>query len=334
MKIALRADASPTQGTGHVLRTLTLASELKKQGHEAVLFASIKEVSWVANKVLNSGISYIPCKADFLDLRDFISDSFDTLVVDSYQIASDEISTASTHIPTLAIIDHDQRGIVANWYLDHNIGAELKKSISNEKQLNGPTYALIRSEIFDLRRTSSDLLNSIGKPKVLVMIGGTDPLNVALDIANSLQIFDQILDLMFVTNEANISKIKDLLPANSNNIFSHTPDLGLLLSKADMVISAAGTSVLDLSCIGIPTIFLSVAHNQDFALTNIANEQIGLAFGHGSAISKNPNEFRASVERCLNDDSLRERYFENGQKLVDGLGAVRVVNFLEEKLTP
>jgi spore coat polysaccharide biosynthesis predicted glycosyltransferase SpsG len=329
LKIALRADAAPIQGTGHVLRTLTLATELIRSGHDAVLFSNIYDVSWLSKKIEAAGVPFRICDSNSLDLEIFIQEGFEQLVVDSYQIRSEAISKAAKEIYTMAIIDHETRGIYASSYLDHNLGATQKLGVDEKDQMWGPNYALIRQEIAQLRRGSADIIDHSAQPKVLVMIGGTDPKNVSLEIAKAIEVLDRRFSFSFVMPESNIPGIQELLPMNSISIRPLTPDIGSLLSQTDLVISAAGTSALDLSCIGIPSIFISVADNQDRALQNIAKEQIGLAFGQSEEIANRSDELRSAVITCLEDQNLRDTYFRNAQNLVDGLGANRVVKFLE-----
>jgi spore coat polysaccharide biosynthesis predicted glycosyltransferase SpsG len=329
LKIALRADASPFQGCGHVLRTLTLATEFIRNGHDAVLFSNVIDVPWLSKKIEASGVPFRICNSDSLDLETYLQEGFEHLVVDSYQIRSESISSATKQISTLAIIDHETRGIHASSYLDHNLGATRKIGIDEKDQMWGPSYALIRQEIAQLRRNSAEVLDHSANPNVLVMIGGTDPKNVSLEIAKAIKVLDQRFNFSFVTPELNIPSIQELLPISSMRILPPTPDIGSLLSRMDLVISAAGTSVLDLSCIGIPSIFISVASNQDRALLNVSKKQIGLAFGQSEEIGNRSDEFRSAVITCLEDQNMRETFFRNAQNLVDGLGANRVVKFLE-----
>ena len=47
LKILFRADASVQQGTGHIMRCLVIADELRKRGHECIFLNFSLSLIWV-----------------------------------------------------------------------------------------------------------------------------------------------------------------------------------------------------------------------------------------------------------------------------------------------
>ncbi len=332
MKIALRADASVAQGTGHVVRSLTLAREFQESGHEVRLIGNIESVPWLSKMVNQSNVDLQQCFANEIDLEFFARERFDLIVVDSYNIPSTSVNAIRVSTPIMAIVDNDLRDIIATLVLDQNIGAVNFGSHSLKKQLIGPTYSLIRPEIRKLRRESSSWVSKVEKPTVVVMIGGTDPTKLAVKLSRMLCDLDSDYTFYFVTSKENVSEIVKWLPNNRENVHVHSSEIQDLLMLADLAISAAGTSSLDLTCIGIPTIYLSIARNQDANLQSISKLNIGLALGIGQDIEKRPRDFINSLERCAYDMGVREMLFKNSQKLVDGYGTKRVVKAVVETI--
>lgn len=330
MRIALRADAGISQGSGHVVRTLTLAREFQKVGHDVLLISHIEGIPWLSQMVNQSSIDWQICTSHLLDIENISKDNFDFLVVDSYKIPSASINIAAKSIPILAIVDNNIRNITPNFVLDQNLGAVNFDTSVLTSQLIGPAYALVREEIRALRRNSSSLVNKQGDPTVLVMIGGTDPTKLAIKLSKILRDLDSEYNFHFVTADENVSAVAKWLPKNRDNIHSLTSEIQDLLKSADIAISAAGTSSLDLSCVGIPTIYFSVANNQDATLQMITSLGAGIALGQSQDIETRSEDLIRSINKCANDSSLRETLFQNSQKLVDGKGAGRVVRAVAE----
>jgi spore coat polysaccharide biosynthesis predicted glycosyltransferase SpsG len=158
------------------------------------------------------------------------------------------------------------------------------------------------------------------------MFGGTDPRNLSLFVSETINSIDADFEIHFVAPQANINSIKSNLPSNRANIHELTARIEVLLSKADVVFSAAGTSVLDLSCIGIPSIYMSIAENQNPAIRAIDDLGLGLTIKGGINSRKFKDEIVEFINACAFDQELRENLFTNSQKFVDGNGAQRVVS--------
>lgn len=330
MKIAFRADASVEQGTGHVVRSLTLAREFQNSGHQVRLISNIERVPWLSKMVKQSEVDWQNCVANELNLDSFIRERFDFIVIDSYNIPSVSINAIRSSIPVMAIVDNDMRDIVPTLVLDQNLAAANFDSSYPTKQLIGPTYSLVRQEILELRRDSSLWVSKQEEPTALIMIGGTDPTKLAVKLSRMLCNLDSDYRFHFVTARENVSEIAKWLPKNRDNVHALSSEIQELLKLADFAISAAGTSSLDLACIGIPTIYISIARNQDANLEAISKRNIGLTLGQSKDIEQRNENLISSLEKCAYDMSLRETFFQNSQKLVDGKGAGRVVRAVAE----
>lgn len=328
MRIAFRADAGVEQGSGHVVRTLTLAKEFQQSGHDVKVIGAIRGTHWLTELIVSSGVNWQDTEANNLNLKDLLKQNFDLLVIDSYEIPTDLINLAAQKIETLAIVDNQNRGISAQYILDQNLGARKFLTDERTKQLIGPQFALVRKEMRDLRRTSSSRLSKTKKPNLLVMLGGTDPRNLSLIVSEAIKSIDADFEVHFVTPQANINSIRSNLPVNRANIHELTPKIEVLLSKADVVFSAAGTSVLDISCIGIPSIYMSIAENQNPAIGAIDDLGLGLTVKSETNSRKFKDEIIEFINACAFDQQLREDLFTNSTELVDGQGARRVVDLI------
>jgi spore coat polysaccharide biosynthesis predicted glycosyltransferase SpsG len=195
MKVLLRADASVTQGTGHVMRVLTLGDELAAAGHDVHLASAASNIPWLENLVSSKPFARHSVRAHSLDAELIDQIAPDWVVVDSYEIPGSLIGAARTHARVLAIVDGDDRGIDADLYLDHNVGAERLTWPAHvaERMLAGSEFALVRRAIRDVKRVDPWKF-STGTPRVLAVLGGSDPTGMIVDVVEEVSHF-QIEDL-------------------------------------------------------------------------------------------------------------------------------------------
>ncbi len=335
MKIVLRADAGFEQGTGHVMRCLTLAEELVMRGHEVHLLTAPIAIPWLNAIVVESGLIVHECVANELPYETVMALDADWLVVDSYRIQAEEISRVGAKLRVLAIIDGDDRAIDATLYLDQNLGSErIPRGLNTaDRYLCGADYALVRHAVLSARREFPwELLGD--KPNVLCFMGGTDPTGSVVGAVRSLsQVGDPIALTVVAPETYHESLHRAGVAIPRMRVLSPTPDLPMLLSRADVVVSAAGTSAWDICTLGVPAVLVAVVDNQRDSLREIIGRGLALGIdligeGDGALERTGP-----SVSALLRDAPLREQLSRSSLATFDGRGVTRVVVALEEHIS-
>lgn len=100
------------------------------------------------------------------------------------------------------------------------------------------------------------------------------------------------------------------------------PDLLDRLAGTDLAVSAAGVTLLELCCIGVPTALVRLVDNQ--AAGYRAATALGLAAGLGTA--ENLEGARDVLARLLCDRDAREGMAAAAAAAVDGRGAARILD--------
>jgi len=328
MRIVLRADAGAARGTGHIMRCLTLGEALTRRGHSVELVGHVSGAPWLS--------AYLAARD--MPIHDVPVDSFDPglisrlrpdrVVVDSYWIPAPAISAIDAIAPVIAIVDHDTRGIRASWYLDHNLGSEDRPWPEEvvPRMLAGSRYALVRSEITAQRRVEGWVLPP--RPSVVAFMGGTDPFRTMSGVAASLATRLPELDFTAITTADQVPDVASAIRTMSNaRVLPPTAELPALLGRADVIISAAGTSAWDVLTMGRPCVLVGVVDNQ--------SESLALALARGLALGLDSTRDDISgvgeeLSRLLADEPLRKRLVTTASARFDGEGARRVSERLEQ----
>ncbi len=329
MRFLLRSDAGVIDGTGHVMRCITLAEELVGRGHSVELRGATDGLRWLEALITESGAVHTPVAAATLDVPGAVGEGWDAVVVDSYRIAPGAIAELDDRVPVLAIVDGDDRGLRASAYLDPNPGAELIRRPGHVagSLLAGSDYVLVRSAVRALRR--SDRWRTRPAAHVLAFMGGNDPVGAMPRVAASLARLPQDVRLTLVTAPPWRDEVVSLLGGRKGaDVIDPTPRLPELMSDADLVVSATGTSAWDLCTMGVPSVFAAIVDNQRAGLRSIAAGGLGLSLDAAT----DPDRLDGVgdlVAATLADEPLRRTQVERCLAAFDGRGAERVADELE-----
>ena len=102
MRYVLRADASQSIGSGHVMRSSAIAEELIARGENVVFVGQISDLPWVEERIASLGFTHIHNNPS-----GFISNlKSDVLLLDSYEISvNDTFINPVNWLHIAAIVD-------------------------------------------------------------------------------------------------------------------------------------------------------------------------------------------------------------------------------------
>jgi len=329
MRVVLRADASSSEGSGHVMRCLTLAEALMSRGHVVHLAVTVDGIPWLSEAVARTELPVLVVAPHQLDVDELLSVDPDWVVVDSYELPADQVSGLGARVRVLAIVDGELRGIRAALYLEQNLGSdELDWDVpAGGRLLAGGEYALIRDAVLSERRTDPWVID--GTPRVVVVLGGTDPLGVIVPVAAQLAQLTVPIELTMVAAPQHRAEVERLLADHpSATVVASTHALTTLLGQADLAISAAGTSAWEICALGLPAVLIAVVDNQTGSLQRMSAEGVVL----GIDLTVDPaglQRLPKLIERLCTDEPARRSLSRRASARFDGLGKQRVVEAME-----
>jgi spore coat polysaccharide biosynthesis predicted glycosyltransferase SpsG len=136
------------------------------------------------------------------------------------------------------------------------------------------------------------------------------------------------IDILLGSHSQNVSAVAAFADDNAHWML-HLDEASpwRLIEDADVAITGGGQSLLERLAIGVPTVGLAVADNQEPPLQCVAHAKAAVSLGSmkGDWIAR----LRAALT-TLRDPALRRRLSVAAQHLIDGRGAARVAKVLYE----
>ena len=333
--IIIRADATETIGTGHVMRCIALAQELRRRCSD-IHFVMSPAPSTVISRLEKEGFTWEIIHGETGTHRDAdmtcaiarrLSASW--IILDGYKFGGDFQKAIKDHELGLLCIDDyghaDQYH--ADIILNQNIYAEDIIYPANDKTrlLLGSRYALLRKEILPWREDRC--LNPGPAKKIVITMGGSDPQNATLLVLHALQklpVHAFSARIVIGGSNPHAGIISESIRSTSHDVelLRDVSNIGEIFAWADLAITSGGSTTLELAYIGVPMITLVIADNQKRVCESLDRKKAAINMG---IVDKTlEQKIIPIIQEVINSHDLRNVLSRNAQCLVDGKGAGRV----------
>ena len=330
-RIVFRVDGNNKIGIGHVMRCLSLADALRDKHMDIIFVLSDNTVANYIRKrgydshILNSAWNnYLSGIEQLLRLLD--SWECNWIITDSYY-AQEEYFVKIKEKCHSAIITEDIPGenrahfdLLINYNLYMN---GIHPYLPSGSYCLGSKYAL-------LRKAFSKFYNVNGE-YILVLSGGSDPMNIVYKIVKCLMEDKRVTRKILVVSGSlnpNLYKLQEM--SDNMSVMIDVTDMASVMRNARVAISAGGSTLYELAACGIPTITYSFVDNQ---IKNVkafaANEIMPYA---GDFRKDEQNVLRNIIQHYMEYETCeknREQAIEKLRSLCDGLGASRVAEVIK-----
>ena len=366
--IVIRVDASTPMGIGHVMRCLTLAAKLNTDEHR-IIFLCKQHHGHLNDYIESSGFEVIALSSpvnsfksqhneqlwlgchyqdDAKECLQYIQNSklkkIDLLIVDHYSLDYRWQDLLRPLCEKIMVIDD-----LAN--REHHCDILLDQTFGRHQQdyhqlipkhctlLLGKEYMLLRDEFYQARAVAErDRLNSRPhKPNhILISLGGTDPDNIASSILYWLisikADFDQ-LNVFLVAN-ANSSFLSELNTIAQKHpwikIVTKPPSMATLMLNADIAIGSSGATAWERCCLGLPSLSIISADNQQLVSKNLMDAGACVSLGYFEKLQK--QTFIEAFTLLFNNKKYYQKMVQQSFNCCDGLGAEKVAKKIAQKI--
>lgn len=300
MLAVIRADASTSIGSGHVMRCLTLAHRLQKEKNAKVVFVMrvlpgnligvVEKQGFEVLKLPPANQKYnlngyglwltVPMEVDAQQtievlqhyLQDHGCDVVDRLIVDSYALDEQWELMLRPYCREIMVIDdladrrHDCDILLdQNFYL--NKDARYAGLVPEHcKMLLGPEHALLREEFREakkhLRKRDGNIKN------ILVFYGGSDLTNETEKAIKALvQLHDEgyrfTADVITGVSNSRREKIEKICSKyHFLHYYCQVSNMAEFMNKADLMLGAGGSTTWERLYMELPALVTAVAENQ------------------------------------------------------------------------
>lgn len=358
MNIVIRVDASIFIGSGHVMRCLVLAKGLTARGHKVTFicrpqagdmigFLQSQHQTVISLPVLMDVITpkntcdykawlQVPWLQDAQDVEAIVTDidgisNIDLIIVDHYGLDIEWERHVKAELGCrLFAIDDLVRKHAAELILDQTLqrdSHEYKCFNHHSDILVGCDYALIKPEFSQLRETALAKQINPQTPTLLVSMGAIDQFNVTLKV---LKVFaTQVIAKPSVTvllsrRAPHYAEVSEF--CCQHDWVTHldfVTDMPSLMHKHDVAIGAPGSTTWERACLGIPSILIPLAENQQ----TIYQKMLAV----DAAISVSIEDISSHLAEAYNQLMNRVEYYQaQNLSLCDGLGLNRVLLKVEQ----
>ena len=348
-----RADASVAMGTGHVMRCLTLADELAGRGGQVAFVGrlppylmdvlssrgipvySLNQAPPLTPESPEPGESPFLWRDDAAYTRSTLNETGrpDWLVVDHYGLDEKWEQALRPHVGRIMVIDDlANRPHDCDLLLDQNYFRSPESRYgrwvrSSTRLLLGPGFALLRPQFREARKT---LRRRDGLRRIHVFLGGSDPENQTRKVLEAYRLLNLPgvgVDVVVGAGNPYLAEVEAMAKACSAiRLHVQVENMADLMAQADLGIGAGGSASWERLAMGLPTLVISIAANQEELSRNLAETGAIQYLGTASRVSV---EMVASAMKRLMDhpDELL-RMSEAARRLVDPDGVVRTADVM------
>jgi UDP-2,4-diacetamido-2,4,6-trideoxy-beta-L-altropyranose hydrolase len=353
--VVIRVDSSDQIGSGHVMRCLALAKELKNQKTNVIFLArelignynhlienqgfTVKRLLFNVNTIHSwSGEEW---QVDAEQSYQFLTTlgAVDILIVDHYGLDARWEMRQKPAIKKLMVIDdlanrsHDCDMLLdSNLYLNqstryHDLIPEACTT------LFGSSYVLLRKEF--LNYCIKPVKRTQPVKNILISLGGLDRDNVTEKIivaCNKLSNVDLKFSVVVGLANPHQEKLQTLCKGLPNfSYYCQIKNMAELMQTMDLSIGAGGSTMWERCCLGLPALTVSLAPLEESFCEVF--DKIGAQHYLGKAAELTPTIITEKLAKLIADKDKRYQMSKAATQLVDGLGIIRTITELETLLS-
>ncbi|MDQ1625444.1 MAG: hypothetical protein QOJ49_942 [Actinomycetota bacterium] len=307
------------------------------RGVGVVFLGDLETLPWATEQLAARSLRAIPVGGEPEALADAAAElGLSAVVLDGYDLDPRSGTVLRARgVVVLAVLDGPFGAAQeADVYLDQNLGAQRPAVAGPEAMvLAGLEFVLLR-DVVRSRRAQPPSGGSADGLRVLAVFGGTDSHGAAVSVVPLVLATGIPMTVTAVAGRPDAADALRALARGPGQQLVVTPpvdDLPALVTEADLVVSAAGTSVWELLCLGAATAVVCVSDNQEVGYVQVAAEGLAVPLGllaeleHDEAARQEATRVLAQL---ADDPVARAELSARGRARVDGRGRERVADVL------
>ena len=337
MNVLIRADGNEKIGSGHIMRTKSIANELKGLGAKVLYALADERGKRLINNEFQSVVlsSNYECLDDEIDALSSVikEQKIKLILLDSYFVTPKYFKELKKLAKVAYIDDLDAFAYECEALI--NYGAFFDKNEYKARQnlakkhFLGSEFAPLRAEFGSTQKSSKNTQ----KKQVLLTTGNTDLLGIMPRLLEAFLSDESLKNLEFLAISGAFNEHENKLLALSAKhknikVLKNPENMAQIMAEADFVLSAGGSTLYELASLAKAVICFSIAANQN----NIKSwAEAGAMLYAGDAKADSHSVVAKSLnllKSLLNDENLAKTLGQKAHFFVDGKGAIRLAKKL------
>lgn len=335
--LIVRADANPTIGAGHAMRTFAIAESWIAAGGRAVCLGTLP--SALVERFVGAGIEVCALPVSLRSGSDEdarhvceVADERNArvLLLDGYAFQAPYLaSLRKAERLVVYMDDFGQRDLPVDVVVDPNVGASSASRGPGITLLAGGMFTPLRAEI---ARACVPERSFEGPGRVLLLtFGASDPARLAVRALQAALVIAQRIQLQIIVlagpMHPDLANLEALVSSGHATLVRDARDVGALLARVDLAFAAAGSTTFELAALGVPTLLVQIADNQRAVIDPM------VAAGAARRIDLEAAMLDGKLEKSLEafvqtDPATLRAMSAAAQRVVDRRGAARIVRTL------
>lgn len=336
--VYFRTDSNDIISGGHVMRCLAIAEALCDVG-EKVCFLVADENPVPVLK--NAGIPYINLHSDWQDLMTDIekvqevlmNDVAPILLIDTYKITETYIKRLKPYCKIVYLGSKLENlgnpDLLINYSTDIDYQYYYETYGEKTKLLLGSSFAPLRKEFQEVSPKYREKTE-----RILITTGNTDRSHITLSIVSKLLAavsdLDIILDIVVGRMFEDKDQLHKMYGASSRVILhENITSMSILMRNCDLAVSANGTTVYELSAMGVPVVSFAMVEEQLKSAESLG--KLGVIDYCGCSYLSQEKCIELIADRVqfyITHNFERVQLAKKAHELIDGNGCKRIIDVL------
>ncbi len=337
IQILFKVIGSPEIGLGHVMRSMELAREFKKNPETEVFFYC-NQNAVVISKLARNFTVFVGDMEDSQD-RKILSlidrCNFDVVIIDHMGVNPVLCSAIKSQNPAILVvvldtIDYSDENIdiIINLF-NHNLEIPHPGAFFSGNYFEGLQYAILRDSFLPLIKKERRV--STIPDTILIAYGGADKNHYTITAINRMETWWRDARFKVVVGALNrdYEAIENLSKDNPRyTVFCDNPEIQDIMDTADLGFVGSGTTLLELCSLGVPAVVTPQNEFERRFSDYIEKNNACLVLSEAD-MQKPLNE--ALMEKILDTETRRNMSIHQ-KNLVDGRGKERIVHIIMSSL--
>jgi spore coat polysaccharide biosynthesis predicted glycosyltransferase SpsG len=324
LRVVILVDGNNKIGMGHVYRSLNLAKKLRKNGYKIVFLTQTIQSKKIISQIYECKLIQ---KLNNNTTKNFLKKFCpDIIILDKLNETKNNLSFLHKFCPIMGI---DYIG-KHKTMIDFGINILYPKSGISKNSYSSLDFAILDEKFQKCNKKKiTKEINSI-----LILQGGADTYCFTPKIIKAVSSLNGNFKISVVLGPSFKcwTKLNQVLKESKKLIKIHhnVKNISSLMQKADLAVTAGGNTLLELACLGIPSLVVCGEKFEEETAVLLEKKGFCINIGFGGHLTS--SKIHYYLTKIITDYTLRKKMHKIGPKLVDGKGGLRIAKILQTKI--